>query len=323
MTDQINLVEALRPRVERMMASMAPRLNHAGKFSMWDTYRLGEHLVGTLVSEKAIRWHRPPVFSGTEKAVVWTRNIQPTDLTHQDFGPDETIEGNIQERFHEHLEVADGVTYEDTVSHTFTATTSREDAYKQGLRILATEAVRVGAGSTESGVTGNFTSEQEFHADFEQRYGGGTSKSDTLSRKLSIPGPWNGCYEFTRSRDKKQQTVTAFADYEFGIEVLDEHQVKYNRDSFKEFFGWQPPTRNLLDIGWTSFAEFMAVVRRLAPSDKALYQAYMDLPESDENIAALAAPPGKSTFLMTFDDVTSSDVLVRKAISHTGDDEEG
>ena len=133
----MNLVEAIRPRVQLMAASIAYRLNQQGRAGSWDTYHVGEPLVGVLYKEDAIRFHRPPVFSGTEQAVIYIENIKPTDLKNQEFGPDVVIEGNIQERFHEHLEVAEGVTYEDTVSHTFSTTTTREDSYKQGLRILA------------------------------------------------------------------------------------------------------------------------------------------------------------------------------------------
>ena len=316
-----NLVEALRPRIERIAASVAYRMKVSGAYAggaSWDTYRLGEHLVGELYAEDAIRWHRPPVFSGTEKAVIITDNIKALGLTDQDFGPDSILEGNLQERFHEHLEVAEGVTYEDTVSHTFTTTTTREDAYLQGLKIVAEEAIRIGAGSTESGITGNLRSEQEFHADFNQKYGTQKATSDTLSRKLSIPGPWVGSYEFTRSRDKKQQRVTAHADYDLSITFKDEHQVKYNRNPFLEAFGWQPPTRNLLEFGWASMPEVLAVMRREAPSSYALYQAYMDYPEDKGFIASIAAPPGESSFLLTFDDVTSADVVVRKTIKVPG-----
>ena len=150
-----------------------------------------------------------------------------------------------------------------------------------------------------------------------RRYGAGTAKSDTLSRKISIPGPWSGSYEFSRSRDRKQQRVTAQADYDFSIRFLDEHQEKYDRNYFLEAFGWQPPTRNLFEFGWASMAELLAVMRREAPSNYALYQAYMDHPEDAGFIDAIAAPPGESSFLMNFDDVTSADVIIRKTIKAT------
>ena len=113
-------------------------------------------------------WRLASGFAGYEKAVLYTENIRPTNLVNQQFGDDVILEGNVQERFHQHLDVAEGVTYEDTVSHTFTTTTSREDAYKQGLKVSLEEWIRGGAGSSQSGLAVGVTATQEFTADFEQ-----------------------------------------------------------------------------------------------------------------------------------------------------------
>ena len=309
-----NLVEALQPRIERIAVSVSRAMrqgNAYGGGASWQDYdKYPNRLKGELYSANAIAWRLASGFAGYEHAVIYTENIRPTDLLDQDFGPESIVEADVQERFQERLEIAEGSTFDETVSHTFATTVTREDAYKQGLRALAEEAIGVNSGGA---VSGNFRSQQEFTAEFNQKYGSQEQHSDTISRKLTIPGPWAGTYEFVRSRNKTQQRVTAHADYDFSIRFADEHQVKYNRDAFREFWGWQPPTRNLFDFGWASMAELLAVMRREAPSSFALYQAYMDHPEDAGSIAAIAAPPGAASFLMTFDDQIKQDVIIRKA----------
>ena len=182
MTEQINLVDALRPRVQLIAASAAYRLKRLGQAGLWDTYTGSEQLIGELYRDDAIAFRRAEIFSGTSKCVIYIEGIKPTDLLNQEFGPEVIIEGNIQERFHEDIKVDKGATYKNSISHTFGTTTTREDAYKQGLRILAEEAVHIGA---ESGVSGDFKSQQEFTSNFEQKYGSQRVQEDTIS-ELSL-----------------------------------------------------------------------------------------------------------------------------------------
>ena len=311
-----NLVEALRHRVEHIMASLSYHMKAANAYSgggMWDTYHLGERLVGVLYKEDAISWHRQEVFSGTSRATVYTYNIKPTNLKNQEFGNDIVVDANLQEKFDKDINLAEGAVLKDTISHTFVKTTTREDSYKQGLRILAQEAVRGGAGSTQDGLAITATAEQEFTAEFQQKYGSQEQTSDTLSEEVDLTGPWNGVYSFSRSRNKTQQEITAYVDYEFAIKVADESQIAYNRNPFLEAFGWKPPTRNNFEFGYSSVAEFLSVMKREAPNYYALYQAYMDYPANQAAIEAIKSPPGKSTFIINFDDVTSEDIIVRKS----------
>ena len=318
-----SLVDSLRPRVEIMASSIAARMRAANQWAgMWTDYTTDEHLIGELISENAIRWNRPETVSGRSKAVIITDNIQALGLTSQVFGEENVIEGNVTERYHQNIEVAKGAVWEDTVSHTFATTTSREDAYKQGLSLAAKQSIRVGAGSTVTGVAGTFDFEEKFTADFEQRYGSGTQNSDTLQRKLTITGPFAGIYEFVRSRNKVEQTVTAKGDYEFGFTIRDEHQVKEDWGAAANwwndvFAGGSRGTHNLWEVSFSSFAQFLSVIQVEAPSDAPLYDVYRARPEEPYWIGRLKEPPGDASFLIKFDSVLSADVLVRESIKWT------
>ena len=313
-----NLVEANQNRIDLIAASLTYRLMQYGwayHGGAWRGFGGGERLVGVLYRDDAIRWHR----AGNTLACIYQQNIKPLGLVNQSFGEQAIVEENLTERYHQNLDVAKGVTYEDTVSHTFVSTTTQENAYDQGIKLLFEEAIRIGAGSTESGVTGNLRSQQELTAEFHQKYGSSEQTSDTLSRKLTVPGPWSGMYEFVRTRNKVEQRVTARADYESSISICDETNIwQDDRNIFEILFNTRGEGhQNRITVEWDSIAQLLSVMRREAPSTAPMYTEYMEHPEDAGYIEAIAAPPGESSFLMKFDDVTSADVLIRETIKAT------
>lgn len=316
-----NLVEALRPRVEAMMYSISYRMKASGQYGgAWSDFAAPEHLVGELTSESTIRWHRKETLSGRSRAVVITDKIRVTNLLNQTFGPEAILDENKQERYHQNLRVDEGAVFDDTVSHTFSQLTTREDAYKQGLEVLAKQSVRVGAGSTVTGVAGTFDFQEKFTADFEQRYGSQTKNEDTISRHLEITGPWAGVYEFVRSRNRVQQRVTAQNDYEFSITVVDETQIQNDWGPAANwwndvFSGGNRGYHNNYQFSWDSFAQFLTVAKDQAPTTYTWYDLYHAFPETDPYwLGILEGPLGESSFLMEFDDVQSADVQVRKSV---------
>ena len=216
-----NLVEANQKRIDLIAASVAYRISQYGwayHGGAWRGFGGGERLVGVLYKEE--RHPLAPASAGNgTRPCIYQENIKPLGLINQTFGEQAVVEENLTERYHQNIEVDAGATYEDTVSHTFVSTTTQENAYDQGIKVLFEESIRIGAGSTQSGVAGNLRSQQELSAEFHQKYGSSTQTSDTLSRKLTIPGPWAGIYEFVRTRNKVEQRVTARSDYESSPDV--------------------------------------------------------------------------------------------------------
>ena len=311
-----SLVEALRPRAQKIAASVARTMKQAGTYSAsWDTYHEGEMLVGELVSQDAIVWHRPPVFAGTEKAYMFMENIQRLKLSSQEFGETVPIGAqNVESHYGGLIEVAEGSVYKDTLSYQWSKLTSREDAYGQQLKVAIEEWIRGGAGSSQSGLAVGVTQTNQLTFDFNQKYGSQSSETSTFSREVTLNEPGLYSVTFIRRSGDSQQRVTVDGDFEHSIRFEDRHQVKYDRNPFLEAFGWQPPTRNLLSFGWASMAELLGVMRREAPSNYALYNEYMAVHENEDYIKAIEAPPGKVSFVLDFKDNVQYDVTIRKTI---------
>ena len=308
-----NLVEALQPRVERIARSVSRAMKQGRAYSggaSWQDYdKYPNRIKGTLIREDAIEWRLASGFAGYEKAVLYTENIRPLALAHQEFGDTTAIgAGNLESHQAGTITVPEGATYDDTLSFTWSQLTTREDAYSQGLKAAISEWVKGETGGLGAGVN----TSQEFTAEFNQKYGSQQSESTTFSRHVILTKPGTYSITYTRKSGDAQQRVTAKGDYEHSIRFVDEHTViSYNND-FDRAFGINPIHNVLYSFGWASMAELLAVMRREAPSNYALYQPYMDHPEDAGNIGAIAAPPGDASFVLNFKDNVSYDVDIRR-----------
>ena len=317
----MNLVEALKPRIELICRSVSYRMKQARVYGgAWDTYaQYPDRIKGTLTSESTIEWRLASGFSGYEKAVLLTENIRPLTLVNQSFSDTSILSGGELESHHAgFITVPEGAIYDDTLSFTWNKLTTREDAYAQGLKATLETWVRGGAGASQSGFAIGGTTTQEFTADFNQKYGSQSGESTTFTRKITLTEPGTYSITYTRKSGDAQQTVTTKGDYDFSLTFKDEHQVKEDwggaANWWADTFGGGRPSHNLYEFGWASMNELLAVMRREAPSNYAMYQPYMDYPEDPGYVDAIAAPPGEASFVLNFKDNVSYDVVITRVI---------
>ena len=290
MATTISLVDALRPRACLVAEAIASRLPDPG---VWRDYKATEGLNGQLTTDTLLVYFRPGV---ADTALVF-RNPTMVDIKQVDWGEPRIIASNVSERFSSHIDIAAGVHYEDTISHTFTKSRTLLEQAKVGAEL----AVKVAAGAEGglAGIKANVEVSAKISAEYSRQWGEQDGTSDTTSRLVSVDGPRKLVYEATRSLNKEQRRIRAKTDFEHTVQLTDERQ------------GIQPDGRPFYLIQAASWAEFLLTVRGFSAADKEFYHEFINNPITGAAYDALAAPSaGEIEFLVEYDNVLAQDIRV-------------
>ena len=241
-------------------------------------------------------------------------------LAQQTFGETTVVNADhLDSHYAGNVDVPEGAVYKDTLNYTWNKLTTREDAYNQGLKVTLGEWGKLGAGTSTAGGGAGISSEQEFHADFTQKYGAQQSESTTFTREVELNEPGVYSITFTRKSGDAEQRVTTKGDFDFSLLFVDETQVDNGSLNIFELLFTQkkPPTKNRFQFGWGNAKALLAVMRREAPSNYDMYTEYMEYPEDAGYVNAIDTPHGEASFLMQFKDSIVYDVIIRRAIRAT------
>ena len=152
------LVEALRPRAQLVAEILGARIPNAGA---WHGYGRVEPLRGVLQTADTVRWTR--LGYGDQPMTFGFLKVRGIDS--EQSGIDQVISSNVVER-HEHLYKFDKpVKYTETLRHTFSKTTSVEQAAKQAWEVAA----KVNFSVTYSGVSGGIEASAKYGQELSQR----------------------------------------------------------------------------------------------------------------------------------------------------------
>ena len=278
-----SLVDALRHKATMIAMFSSWRMGDGG--GEWHLFSLAEGLEGRLDPNNVIVYARPG-----RNATLVLSNVKLDDLADFDWGTETILHKDVQERFVEPLFIDEGVSYDDTVSHTFSKTKSLLQAAKVGVEAALKEYAEVGG--AEMGGKAGAEATEKVSAEYSRQWGGSETESDSISRHISITGPWKGHYEAVRSLDKERRTITADPKFEANVELKSGGQTI---------------------ASWTSFAEFISTAQGRAPSDRSLYHEFISDPLDDEEVRAIDAyRPKKVEFTVDYDNVQEQRITVKK-----------
>ena len=303
----VSMVEALRPRACKVAELLASRVEDPG---LWAGYKAEEGMVGELRLIDLLTWHRP----GRPEAVLVFRNPQPTDVVQIERSDPVVLETNIVERYRVPMNVAEGATYEDFISQTFTKTRTLLEQLKAGLELGAKVGGEAGVSGGIHGVTAKVYAElsAKLYAEYQRQWGESETESNTASRKVTVKGPAKLEYEAWRSVNREQRRIRADCDYDHSVELIDERQ------------GFQPDNRPYLQLVSDTWLSFLNVVQGFAPRsyeverdgrkelrDTAFYQEFINQPVRGAALSVLAAPAeGAVEQVVEYDRVVDKDISI-------------
>ena len=200
------IVEALRPRAQLVAEILGSRIPNAGS---WSGYRRDEPLKGVLQTADTVRWTR----IGYDDQSMTFGFLKVLDISAQQAGEDRIISSDVVER-HEHLYKFDKpIKYTETLSHTFSKTTSVEEAAKQAWEVAA----KVNFSVTYSGVSGGIEASAKYGQELARKSSEAVTESDTVTKTLEIQGPVEFRWVAERSTDTIVRSYDAVPDLDFKL----------------------------------------------------------------------------------------------------------
>lgn len=302
------LVEVLQERAEAIAEGLSKGMwmwGSGGYFGgSWRGYTRGERLQGFLIADDAVMYQRP----SAPKAKLWLTNIKYKDVANVEFGEDSVVEDNIVEKEHDHWKVKSrGVVVTETIEHTFDHLTTREDDYKQQLRVAFEESLRLGGEKSKFG--GGLKAEQEFIAAFEQKYGSQEDNKDVVRRTVSAAGPRVIDYVAIRRSQRLEQPVSINADLSCQVNIDDETQISTRGQTIWELLGGkQPPTTNRVHLVWETLDTLIEIFKGEAPVTLPLSPEFTKSPLDAGLVAIIEKHPEHANWIQRFSKVDSLDI---------------
>ena len=229
------------------------------------------------------------------------RNPDLQELEEVDWGKPATIESDVRERYGGTIEITAGVTFDDSVSHTFTKTRTLLETAKVGAELAVKAYAEVygeaGMEGMKAGGKAGLEVSAKITGEYQRQWGGGETESNTVSRHINVVGPAKLQYEAVRSLDKQQRQMTGQVNFSHTVELLDETGA-----------GERPPKTQVV---WPSLLEFLAVARGIAPMDRAMAREFHASPISEAKRDEIAEPSAEEvSWLVDYDNVRNQDIKV-------------
>ena len=283
-----SLPDALRSKVQWLAHFVAYRHPRPGAWYRFSP-SIHNYLRGELQPDNSILY-QSTAHSG---AMLVLSDLRLDDLADFDWGSETKLRSDVQERYTEILNISEGVTYDDTVSHTFSKTKSLQEQAKVGAELALKSYAEVGGAAM--GAKAGAEATAKVSAEYGRQWGESETHSDTISRHVNIVGPWQGVYEAVRSVDKMRRTIRTRAVFEAAISIRSGNRVLCE---------------------WKSFAEFLAVAQGLAPNDRSLYREFMGNKLTPTEIRAMHSyKPPLVEWTVDYDNVLFQRIDVIKKLS--------
>ena len=292
-----SIAEVLKPRAKFIAQMIAER---ADKESLWTGYKVDEELDGELRDDGrggvfATYWRK-----GAPQAIINFDGITLKDVQDITVGHPDVIRGDVEERFEGKIEVAEGATYSQKITHTFSKTTSLSEAVKIG----AEASVKATLGAEYAGVSGSLELAAKITAAYEKNWGKSETVSDTIDQTINVDKPGVYEYEAVRSLDNVQRKITATTSFSHGIYFLDERSIDGSG---------RPDVPRFLGLEWKSLEEFISVAEGIATSDKTLYYQFVANKPSAEDIEKIRnSGRGEVSYISEYDNIKHQDITIKK-----------
>lgn len=265
MSQVTSLTDALRRRMSLIAQAMSERVSHPGA---WEGYRADEGLDGRYTHDPSLGYaptldyHRP----SNPEATISLGFVEMVSIQEELPGDVTVIREGIEESHEWDVEFKHPIEYEETLSHTFEKTVSEQEATAKAWEVSAKASI----GVNYAGITGSLEVAGKYGETLNRQVSDSETERDTISRTLRFKGPASFRLRAERSRNRESRVMRARADWD--------GKIYFNTSETQ----WE----------FTTFrTQFLPIIRRTAPDDVYGYQEFVDAPMTDDEIAAIEAPP--------------------------------
>lgn len=297
MTESVTIVEANRPRAERIAALLVPRIIDA-KLDEWAGYESGERLEGVLETHNTLRYQR----AGRPGAILHMGFVSMIDM-HEES---RHVTRNSVETQHERKTVkfAHAIEYETTLTHKWekssTMGAQRLRTWSEQAKSAWEASAKASLSAGYGGITGSIELAGKYGEDLTRQQGGQDtetasdteSESKTESERLKFTGPIEFTYDAVREIISETALIRVRCDFDAKIYFQD----KGARDDLGLRLGgtWE----------WTTFrTQLVPAARGLAPENPegsafasaapSTYEMFRRMPVPAAELEALAEPANK------------------------------
>ena len=293
MSEPKSLIDANLERAIYMAEILARRVESIGTSGAWHGYQASEGLNGVRIRDNILRYDRPGYGPDTATPAALTFfDPKFTDAVHVDFGEERVVQKDVIERYRDTITKIKGVAFTDKITHTFSATQTLQQALKVG----AEEAIE--GGFSEAGASVKVSA--KLTEEYQRQWGDSETHSDTVERTLVLPEDFEGDinYEAVRSTDKVERTITATANMDYGISFVSGPTMGPNNYPYYLHH-------------WDSLEQFIEVGKGFASAERALFDAFMAMKLTDEEIEHVRKIGEQSVeFDANYDNVQSQEIRI-------------
>lgn len=275
----VPITEALRSRMQLTARLLAERVDPG----RWHGYNESESLVARLTRSNDLGNSLTAEYWRTSdpKARIVLGFLDMTDIQTKETVSETVIEDGIEERFVYDFDIPAGVTDKEERSHTFSKTTSFEEAAKKAWEAGGKAALTASYG----GIGGSIEAYGKYGEELADKHASATTVSDTIVKNLTFTGPCKVLLEAYRCRQRREKIVRAQCNIDGKVYFM-------GAASMWEFTTYQ--------------SQFLPIARRTSDDSVYGYDEFMNKPVSDSDLDRLeAAPDAIIEFPVHFDCVTT------------------
>ena len=301
----VSLVQALTPKAIAIASVLAPRISKlSGHSEMngdwnyfdnpWKGYKPEEGIEGHYTSSDLLTFIRP----GHPHAKLLIGFLKMTNIKEQEKGKPIVLSEDVPEKYEDIYNFEEKVAYTETISHTFSKTTTFSQAAKQAWEVAA----KVALSAEYAGIKGSFEASAKYGQELSSSSSESTTRSDTVSKTLSFEGPARFKLQAKRSSSKIRVWVKAICDFDF-----------------KLYFQVPDPKTGLGSFEWTSFQnDFIPAIKGISPEDQYSVPMFLKDPVSEKEVQDIVTPSDKVIeFPVDYDNPISQQLNVLK-LDETG-----
>ena len=252
------IVEALRPRAHIIAEVLGERLPS----SVWAGYQRNEPLRGLLMKSDEVMWRR---YGHGDANPMYFGFLKVRGIDARSTGDTEVISSDVIERHEDNYVFEKPIKYTHTLSHTFSKTTTLEEAKKEAWEVAAKANFSI----SYSGVSGGVEASAKYGQELSRKAAQSETTSDTVTRAIEIQGPVELRWVAERSTDTLLRKYAAVPDLDF--------KLYWRTDDS----AWE----------WTSYADvFVPAAKGEAPVDQS-YSIYSSSSPSHDLFNDNPVPP--------------------------------
>lgn len=204
------LITALEPRARHIAGILAPRIPHPGA---WEGYQKNEPLIGTLTEANTIQWRRSSVPPDAVYGTMVFGFLTVRELSGTQTGQDVVISSNVIERHEDLFQLEKPIKYTETLRHTFSRTSTVEEATEQAWKVSAKASFTAKYG----GIGGSIEAAAEYGQRLARKTSESVTMSDEITKTIEVQGPVTIRWIAERSTDTIARHWNVVPDLDFKL----------------------------------------------------------------------------------------------------------